>query len=177
MTSVHPGLPWSQLKRGLFHAPLLRLWRAFCAARQRFVPNRNSCTATIPSSFRPPGRRGQAASQVLRCRASCRFQIDHQFKFDRSDHRQVRRIFTLQNSARIDANLAESIDNAFSVAYEAALYELRPFPHRRQAVFGSERNEFVATAHKERIGGDQKHLGSSLHKAASMSVSPLTPPT
>ena len=47
----------------------------------------------------------------------------------------------------------------------AAFDELGPFPHLRQAVFGSERSKLVATAQKERIAGDQKHLGSDVDQA------------
>src|SRR5262245_2300387 len=84
-------------------------------------------------------------------RSRC-LEIDHQLDFDRLLHRQVGRLFTLEDAARIGADKAESIPKTGSVAHQPTSgSEVAIVIDRRNTMACGQCHQLIAPACQERI--------------------------
>src|SRR6516162_7982638 len=84
-------------------------------------------------------------------------QIDHELKFGRPQHRQVRRLLAFENPSGIAAGLSEGIISVDPIAHQPAGHRMfAELIHRGHGMARCKSNDPVATCVKERIGADDE---------------------
>src|SRR5215510_1059850 len=83
-----------------------------------------------------------------------RLEIDHELDFHSQLNREIARLFTLENPARVNAGQTISVGHVATIAHQAAgSCELVRKVHRRHRVARGKRDELVALFVEDRIGG------------------------
>src|SRR5215831_9196540 len=83
-----------------------------------------------------------------------RLKIDHELDFHSQLNREIARLFTLENPARVNAGQTISVGHVATIAHQAAgSCELVRKVHRRHRVARGKRDELVALFIEDRIGG------------------------
>src|SRR5262245_26837990 len=86
--------------------------------------------------------------------------VDRQFELVQLLDRQIGRVFSLEDSTRINAALVKTLAYDCPVAHQATnLNELAPFIDRRYLVPRGKRNELLLPAGKEWIGAHEQRIG------------------
>src|SRR5262247_372445 len=86
--------------------------------------------------------------------------VDRQFELVQLLDRQIGRVFSLEDSTRINAALVKTLAYDCPVAHQATnLNELAPFIDRRYLVPRGKRNELLLPAGKEWIGAHVQRVG------------------
>src|SRR5262249_33532795 len=106
-------------------------------------------------------------------------EIDHELDFHSQLNREIARLFTLENPARVNAGQTISVGHVATIAHQAAgSCELVRKVHRRHRVARGERDELVALFVEDRIGGKgQRSCSNSSRLGASVLYRKLVPVT
>src|SRR6516162_9108584 len=87
----------------------------------------------------------------------CGLQVDDQFDLDCLLDRHLRRLFALENSARINSLLAVSVCKAWSIAHQpAGRSELPKMKDRRKRMAGRKYDKLLSSRIEECVGSDEE---------------------
>jgi hypothetical protein len=110
-----------------------------------------------PIFTRSPRRRGRASQRDRQAERLCGPEIDDELEFRRLLYREIGDLFALENACCKQTSLAVGIEQARSIACQAAdIDEFAPLIYRRPPVAGSKHDYLTSLTTEERIGSDQK---------------------
>jgi hypothetical protein len=94
-----------------------------------------------------------------------RFQIDDELELGRLHDRQIGRVGALENSAGVDADLANTVRDVGSVAHQPAGLDVFPLgENHRNAVARREHSKLDAPTAEVIVGGNEEGIGPFTHQ-------------